>query len=426
MRGIPTSFLTTPLQVGRRHQAVCDSFEAFEPSQALRQVIRGLTSSQNININLSDAWDAIEPVDFVIMTLLWALAKEDGVISKMMPKKERNELSVLWALWRPVRNLLSHIYPLFYALDVCCAISRNWGMKPPSCVQPVAATLGYAYFLGNLLRSLKRVYFARTLIGNGHAQDEDTLASWRNRLNTVDRVGDAVVCGVVAGTCLEMLAREVGFRLTSLLAFGGVGSLVLGLACQTPLANVISGVIVAVTNPFELGDEIGLEGIEGYVDKLGWYTTSLRGADDQIFQIPNSLIAGKTVINYSRMKYKRFAATLRLRRRDPIEKLLPVLRSRLADLPDIVDDHALGLTLRVALARYSDDGQPEIDIEAHVKTSDDDYMIDWKQTALLEIRAALDSLDCDFALKTSLSLRNDLETFQDQERTRSSSTKVTT
>ena len=410
--------------------------------------------STMVNLKEKVLWpalEAIQPADLMIVFLFWALAKENGLVSLLARVKRaqkstpttawlrlrKRELSLGRATWRPLRQLMASIWPLFYLLDVLVAVLKNWGLPLPNCAQPAIATIGYSIFAANLLRGLKRVAFATSLIHAFDAaaskrqsaenisddlfdessapqnaakeEDEDVelerRANFVNQLNTIDRVGDAVVSFVVGGVTLEALSWCCGFKLTSLLAFGGVGSLVVGLACQTPLANIISGVIVAVSNPFQLGDEIGLDGIEGYVDALGWYKTSLRGKDDQIFQIPNSLIAGRTVVNFSRMKYKRFNTHLKLRRQDlsNLEVLVDDLTNRISKLPNVVDNSVRGLSLHVNLASFAEDGQPIISIEAHVKTNDDDYMSHWQQRALLEIRDALDANDCDFAASQATS-----------------------
>ena len=57
----------------------------------------------------------------------------------------------------------------------------------------------------------------------------------------LDRLGDIICWTFVAAGVLEKVTFHLGLALKSVLAFGGGGAVVLGLACQTPLENLVSG-----------------------------------------------------------------------------------------------------------------------------------------------------------------------------------------
>jgi small-conductance mechanosensitive channel len=90
---------------------------------------------------------------------------------------------------------------------------------------------------------------------------------------------------------------------TAWLASVGVVSVVLGLAAQNTLGNLIAGISLLLYRPFNLGDRLQVmapSGLEtGIVESLGLGYTILRTPDDRRVVIPNSVIASQTNINLS-------------------------------------------------------------------------------------------------------------------------------
>ncbi len=79
-------------------------------------------------------------------------------------------------------------------------------------------------------------------------------------------------------------------------AAGGLG---LSLALQSPITNLFSGVVLAVSNKIRPGDFVRLSnGNEGTVVDINWYTTRILQWDNTTVQVPNSLIAQEHVLNF--------------------------------------------------------------------------------------------------------------------------------
>ena len=87
------------------------------------------------------------------------------------------------------------------------------------------------------------------------------------------------------------------------LATAGVVSVVLGMAAQNTLGNLISGISLVLYRPFQLGDHLQLSapgGVEsGVVENISLGYTILRTGDERRMVIPNSVIASQTVFNLS-------------------------------------------------------------------------------------------------------------------------------
>jgi small conductance mechanosensitive channel len=90
---------------------------------------------------------------------------------------------------------------------------------------------------------------------------------------------------------------------TAWLASVGVVSVVVGLAAQSTLGNLISGISLVLYRPFSIGDRLQVNvpsGLEmGRVESINLGYTVLRTRDDRQLVIPNSVIAGQASIKLS-------------------------------------------------------------------------------------------------------------------------------
>jgi small conductance mechanosensitive channel len=90
---------------------------------------------------------------------------------------------------------------------------------------------------------------------------------------------------------------------TAWLTSMGLVSVVVGLAAQSTLGNLISGISLVLYRPFKLGDQLqinGPKGVEtGTVESINLGTTVLRTADDRRLVIPNNTMANQVCINLS-------------------------------------------------------------------------------------------------------------------------------
>lgn len=89
-------------------------------------------------------------------------------------------------------------------------------------------------------------------------------------------------------------------NITPLLTALGVGGLAVALALQDTLANFFAGIHILIEEPIALGSSIRLStGEEGVVTDIGWRTTRLRNAANNVVVIPNTKITTGILINYN-------------------------------------------------------------------------------------------------------------------------------
>ena len=97
-----------------------------------------------------------------------------------------------------------------------------------------------------------------------------------------------------------MVLSTMGIDITPLIASLGVGSIAVGLALQRTLEDFLAGLILAADQPIRVGDFVTLDpGLEGVVLSIGWRSCQLRTRDDMHVIVPNSKLAGATLINRS-------------------------------------------------------------------------------------------------------------------------------
>ena len=91
----------------------------------------------------------------------------------------------------------------------------------------------------------------------------------------------------------------------SLLAGVGIIGIALGFASQDVASNFLSGVILHFTNPFSIDDLISINPIGsqaeflGEVETINFHSTKIRNQAGQLINIPNKIILGNPVINYT-------------------------------------------------------------------------------------------------------------------------------
>ena len=90
---------------------------------------------------------------------------------------------------------------------------------------------------------------------------------------------------------------------TALLAGASIASVVIGLAAQSTLGNLVAGVAITIYRPFRLGDTLQMAaptGTEiGTVEMISLGYTTLRTPDGRLVVLPNSIAASQVIINLS-------------------------------------------------------------------------------------------------------------------------------
>ena len=96
-----------------------------------------------------------------------------------------------------------------------------------------------------------------------------------------------------------MAASKLGIDVTGVVALASVASLVLSLALQDSLSNVIAGFTLLSNHPFRSGDFVEIAGQGGTVQTIDITYTKLTTGDNKTISIPNSAVVSSQIVNYS-------------------------------------------------------------------------------------------------------------------------------
>ncbi len=116
-------------------------------------------------------------------------------------------------------------------------------------------------------------------------------------------------------TATLVTLQSLGFNISAILAFGGIGGIAVGFAAKDLLANFFGGMMIYLDRPFAIGDWVRSDDreIEGTVEKIGWRTTVVRTFDKRPLYVPNAVFASISVENPSRMTHRRIYETIGIR-----------------------------------------------------------------------------------------------------------------
>tara|TARA_R110002073_G_scaffold2938_3_gene19225 strand:+ start:79172 stop:80344 length:1173 start_codon:yes stop_codon:yes gene_type:complete len=119
-------------------------------------------------------------------------------------------------------------------------------------------------------------------------------------------------------TAFLIILQSLGYSISGVLAFGGVGGVAVAFAAKDLLANFFGGLMIYLDKPFSVGDWVRSpdRNIEGTVEDIGWRLTRIRTFDKRPLFIPNSMFSSIVVENPSRMTNRRIREELGIRYSD--------------------------------------------------------------------------------------------------------------
>jgi MscS family membrane protein len=121
---------------------------------------------------------------------------------------------------------------------------------------------------------------------------------------------------------------------TSVIAGLGVGGLAIGLAAQDMIKNFFGSIMIFSDRPFELGDRINVDGVDGAVEKVGFRSTQIRTLDGHLVTIPNGALANMSIRNVGKRPYLKRSMSLGVTydtTPDKIRRAKEILEELLAD-----------------------------------------------------------------------------------------------
>ncbi|VVP55429.1 hypothetical protein PS893_05663 [Pseudomonas fluorescens] len=199
--------------------------------------------------------------------------------------------ALLWHL-APFKHRVSRVGVRLALFVLFSAVLINAGVSPLQA--PLFADDRVAQLGATALGILWWLYVARVLTEViGLALMRRIGHSGRLLQDVIGALVFLIAVVAAAGYVLELPVK-------GLLATSGVVAIVVGLALQSTLSDVFSGIVLNTTKPYQVDDRVSIDGIEGKVLDIDWRATHLLTSAGSTAVVPNSVAAKAKIVNLSR------------------------------------------------------------------------------------------------------------------------------
>lgn len=138
-----------------------------------------------------------------------------------------------------------------------------------------------------------------------------------------------------------------GIKITTILSTLGVGGLAIALAAKESLSNFFGGMFILMDDVYRHGEWIQVNNVEGTVVELGVRSTTIRNSANALITVPNAMIAGQQVQNWSRREVgRRIKLTIGVS-----------CDSRMSDMKNTIEDIRAMLKAHPGIAQTADQEQ---------------------------------------------------------------------
>ena len=115
---------------------------------------------------------------------------------------------------------------------------------------------------------------------------------------------------IVSAIGMIFVLQNLGVNITSLIAALGIGGLSIAFAAQDTLKNLFGGATIFADKPFEIGDWVIVDDIEGTVEQIGFRSTRIRTFADSLITVPNARMTDTAVNNMGQRSWRRYYTTV--------------------------------------------------------------------------------------------------------------------
>lgn len=109
-----------------------------------------------------------------------------------------------------------------------------------------------------------------------------------------------------------LIIQSLGFHVTTILQGLGIGGLAFALAAQDTIANLFGSLVVAIDQPFKVGETVKIAAYTGTVEDIGLRSTKIRLVDKSLVVMPNKMVSSEAIVNLSRFTQRRVEQVLGL------------------------------------------------------------------------------------------------------------------
>lgn len=217
--------------------------------------------------------------------------------------------------------------------------------------------------------------------------------------HTAEAVGKLVRLAIII-TAVLVIMQTLGYSISGVLAFGGVGGIAIGFAAKDLLANFFGGLIIYLDRPFMIGDWIRSpdKQLEGTVEKIGWRMTQIRTFDKRPLYVPNSVFTSIIVENPSRMSNRRIYETIGIRYDD-----IASMKKIVDEVKQMLREHEEIDTSQTLIVNFNEFADCSVDFFVYTFTKTTEWVNyhQIKQDVLLKIAEIIDRHQAEIAYPTT-------------------------
>lgn len=246
---------------------------------------------------------------FVLLGVLLLILLSGKILLRV--ERATSLTDTVWddALIHAVKRPLTVLLWVVGLAHVAGILDRETGVHALDYAQParnIGVVACLAWFLIRMINNAAASLLRRPGSG-GEAVDHTTV----DAMSKLGRVSVLIVAALV-------ILQTLGFSISGVLAFGGIGGIAIGFAAKDMLANFFGGLMVYLDRPFAVGEWIRSpdKDIEGTVEYIGWRQTRIRAFNKNPIYVPNALFTTIVVENPSRMSHRRIKEYIGIRYQD--------------------------------------------------------------------------------------------------------------
>ena len=124
-----------------------------------------------------------------------------------------------------------------------------------------------------------------------------------------------------------IVIREMNYDLTALFGAAGVVGIVIGVASQTSIGNIISGLFLVSEKSFELGDVVRIGDKSGTVYSIDLLSIKIKTFDNLLIRIPNQTVISTELINVTRFPIRRLDFQVSVAYKEDLKKVKAILEN---------------------------------------------------------------------------------------------------
>lgn len=145
---------------------------------------------------------------------------------------------------------------------------------------------------------------------------------------------------VLLGALIALVIAIPGFTPGQLISVLGISSVAIGFAFRDILQNFLAGILILINEPFRIGDQIVVNGLEGTVEEVQTRATLIRTYDGRRVVIPNSTLFVNSVVVNTAYAVRRIEYDVGVGYGDDLEQVKRVIRETLCGTPGVLSTPA--------------------------------------------------------------------------------------